>query len=169
MGDKAFADLFISKVPDSWRVVNEWDFVTSIPRILGWFHIRNRVRIDILGNISIQDVTPNPHWPPALPRGGLLDFATRVSKEVDSCACTCSCATASTGGYSGMPDVACMFLNVVVTNKLHCHSCAEDAGPYSGPHRERLLQVPDGGAHAFPAWSAAARIGVVTSSCLPFR
>jgi predicted lipase len=45
VGNKQFAEQFAELVPDSWRVHNENDVVAAVPRLMGYCHVPNGVRI----------------------------------------------------------------------------------------------------------------------------
>ncbi len=54
MGNQAFTELYNKRVPDSWRVTNCLDIVVTVPRWLGWEHVRRRVKINAMGKIRVQ-------------------------------------------------------------------------------------------------------------------
>lgn len=45
VGNKPFADAFAELVPDAWRVHNAADVVAAVPRLMGYCHVPNGVRI----------------------------------------------------------------------------------------------------------------------------
>ncbi|KAJ9526404.1 hypothetical protein QJQ45_009880, partial [Haematococcus lacustris] len=52
-GNKAFAARYNTLVPDSWRVTNSNDIIPSVPRLLGYAHVKHSVRI-VNGELHIQ-------------------------------------------------------------------------------------------------------------------
>lgn len=52
VGNRAFARAFNDLVPNCWRVVNNNDAVTSVPRLLGYSHVGHCVTITPDGNLS---------------------------------------------------------------------------------------------------------------------
>jgi predicted lipase len=55
VGNKRFAALFNERVPDSWRITNRSDIIPSMPRLLGYSHVKHSVRLDTDGKLVIQD------------------------------------------------------------------------------------------------------------------
>ncbi|KAG1678518.1 hypothetical protein FOA52_014552 [Chlamydomonas sp. UWO 241] len=56
VGNVKFASQFNERVPDSWRITNSSDIVPSVPRLLGYSHVKHSVRVDINGKLLIQDM-----------------------------------------------------------------------------------------------------------------
>ncbi len=54
VGNRPFVELFNAEIPDSWRVTNDSDIVTTVPRVLGWAHVRHRVKVDSDGYMRVQ-------------------------------------------------------------------------------------------------------------------
>jgi hypothetical protein len=54
VGNQAFTDLYNKRVLDSWRVTNSLDIVVTVPRWLGWEHVRRRVKINAAGKMRVQ-------------------------------------------------------------------------------------------------------------------
>jgi hypothetical protein len=54
VGNQAFTELYNKRVLDSWRVTNDADIVVTVPRWLGWEHVRRRVKITTAGKIRVQ-------------------------------------------------------------------------------------------------------------------
>lgn len=52
VGNRAFAMAFNDLVPNCWRVVNNNDAVTSVPRLLGYSHVGHCVTVTPEGNLS---------------------------------------------------------------------------------------------------------------------
>lgn len=53
-GNAIFASQFNSLVPDSWRITNNRDIVPSVPRLLGYSHVRHSVRLASDGSVTIE-------------------------------------------------------------------------------------------------------------------
>lgn len=51
---QVFAEAYNAAVPDSWRVTNSADIVPSVPRLLGYAHVKHSVRLDSDGGLTIQ-------------------------------------------------------------------------------------------------------------------
>jgi len=54
VGNKVFAAAFNALVPDSWRVTNSKDIIPTVPRLLGYAHVKHSVRLRDDGTIGIQ-------------------------------------------------------------------------------------------------------------------
>ncbi|KAL6759740.1 Alpha/Beta hydrolase protein [Haematococcus lacustris] len=83
-GNKAFAARYNTLVPDSWRVTNSNDIIPSVPRLLGYAHVKHSVRI-VNGELHIQaDGTTDVFGEG---RGGLdvlQELAGRATEQVTS-------------------------------------------------------------------------------------
>ncbi|MEW5315853.1 MAG: hypothetical protein WDW38_007255 [Sanguina aurantia] len=55
VGNKAFAALFNEKVPDSWRVTNSNDIIPSIPRLMGYCHVKHSVSLGADGGLLVEE------------------------------------------------------------------------------------------------------------------
>ena len=53
-GNAPFAAAFNSQVPDSWRISNHRDIVPSVPRLLGYCHVKHSVRLTSDGGLTIE-------------------------------------------------------------------------------------------------------------------
>jgi hypothetical protein len=53
-GNAPFANEYNALVPDSWRVTNRNDIVPSVPRLLGYCHVRHSVRLASDGSLTIE-------------------------------------------------------------------------------------------------------------------
>ena len=59
VGNRSFAVAYNKAVPNTWRIVNNGDAVASVPRLLGYAHVGNRVTIDETGMVEIQNDSLN--------------------------------------------------------------------------------------------------------------
>eukprot|EP00879_Flechtneria_rotunda_P023208 GHRR01024539.1.p1 GENE.GHRR01024539.1~~GHRR01024539.1.p1 ORF type:complete len:572 (+),score=242.27 GHRR01024539.1:796-2511(+) len=56
VGNKAFADAFAQRMKGAaWRITNSADIVPSIPRLMGYAHVRTGVRLDDKGQLVFED------------------------------------------------------------------------------------------------------------------
>ena len=54
VGNAVFADGFDDLVPDAWRITNKKDIIPTVPRMLGFKHVGERVLLDA-GGITTED------------------------------------------------------------------------------------------------------------------
>ncbi|KAF5834575.1 hypothetical protein DUNSADRAFT_8700 [Dunaliella salina] len=54
-GNKVFAAAYNACVPDSWRITNSNDIIPTVPRLLGYAHVKHSVLLDKDGNFEIQE------------------------------------------------------------------------------------------------------------------
>lgn len=54
VGNRVFAEKFNRLVPDCWRVVNNNDAVTLVPRLMGFAHVGGRVQLTPEGTVAIE-------------------------------------------------------------------------------------------------------------------
>ncbi|KAF6250498.1 hypothetical protein COO60DRAFT_1705829 [Scenedesmus sp. NREL 46B-D3] len=58
VGNKAFADAFNKRLKgDAWRITNKADIVPSVPRLMGYAHVRTGVRLDDSGGLTFIDAS----------------------------------------------------------------------------------------------------------------
>jgi len=55
VGNVKFVEEFNALVPDSWRITNKNDIVPTVPRMLGYAHVRHSVSLEEDGTLLIQD------------------------------------------------------------------------------------------------------------------
>ena len=53
-GNKVFAEHYDRLVPDSWRITNSNDIVPSVPRLLGYAHVKHSVSVASDGTLLVQ-------------------------------------------------------------------------------------------------------------------
>jgi len=80
-GNKVFAAAYNACVPDSWRITNSNDIIPTVPRLLGYAHVKHSVRLVEGGRLEIQESLDNDVFGEG--RGG-LDVLQELKDKVDA-------------------------------------------------------------------------------------